>query len=240
MGYNERGFAGDLDDNRAQESAKAASETDAPAGGSEGPPSAERGPSDANRDREWGTEDRSRPIFSDNTWDSSDWWDERDRRRRRLSLFARIWSWFGGRPRSEADAAAQLAEIAREAYELHTAYANQSTAHVASRLGYPELGGKSANDQLAYMRENWSEVSAQQAQSRANLGELAIAALERPGGTGHTAVVTPGRGATKPDGTFYPNVTGGGPASSRSDGTKTAADVWPMRDWRNVRYYEPR
>lgn len=246
MAYNERGHAGDLDSNRAAPGAGA------PGGGSEGQPVAGRDPSSADHDQTptesasgGGLSDenrsgRARSASSDSTWDSSDWWDDPYRRRRRLSLFARIRSWFGGRRGSEARPAAQLAEIAREAYELHTGYANQATAHVAARLGYPELGGKSANEQVAYMREKWSEVDARAAQDLANLGELVVAGRERPGGTGHTGVVTPGQGAAQPDGTFYPNVTAGGPASSRSDGTKTAADVWPARDWRNVRYYKPR
>jgi hypothetical protein len=249
MAYNDRGHAGDLDDNTAQESAKAAPDADAA-----GTPIAARDPGDANRDRERSADSgsggaepgvasrSSRAGPFPDTQSDTDWlyWDDRYRRRRRFSLLARVWSWFGGgTSESRGRTAAELREIAREAYTLHREFAHQSTAHVAAHCGYAELSGLSANEQVAFMKEHWREAGAREAQDLANGGELAIAGLERSGGTGHTAVVTPGEGATKPDGNFYPSVTGGGPASARSDGSKTAADVWPARDWRAVRYYTP-
>ena len=97
-----------------------------------------------------------------------------------------------------------------------------------------------ANDQVAYMEENWQEVSASDAQRLANDGELVVAGLQNASGSGHTAIVVPGSGAKKPDGNFYPNVSGGAsnPAGF-SDGTRTAGDVWGTKVRGQVKYYRP-
>ena len=135
--------------------------------------------------------------------------------------------------------ATQLVALAREGYDLHPHYGNQSVAHVAERMGFIDLGGKMAYEQLAYMRENWSTLDARAAQARANAGGLVVAGS---GGTAQaqTAVVTPGPGATGPDGGFYPNVTCGGLGNARSDGSRTVADVWPVNERAAVEYFAPR
>jgi hypothetical protein len=112
-------------------------------------------------------------------------------------------------------------------------------SHVAERFGITELSGIPANDQVAYMQQNWSKVDARTAQALANNGSLAIAGLATPD-QGHTAIATPGAGAIKPDGRFYPNVTCGGPADRRSDGSRTAGDVWAPSDRGNVEYFVPK
>jgi len=248
MAYNERGHAGDLDDRSGAESAAAhelahEADTRAGEGGGQAGERDDRSSGGGDAGPGWRDSETDRSIF--------DRGDEEPRTGRRRSLFGRLaealGSLFGtsssdawhdtapGRGRS----AAELARVAREAFGLHPDYGNQSTAHVAAHYGQDELTGKSANEQVEHMRERWREVSARAAQDLANRGELAVAGLERPGGTGHTAVVTPGEGATH-DGDFYPHVTCGGPRAARSDGTKTAADVWPARHRQQVRYYTPR
>lgn len=135
--------------------------------------------------------------------------------------------------------AGQLARLAREGHDLHPHYCNQSVAHVTERLGIDGLDGKQAGEQVAYMRLNWGTVGARAAQDRANAGALVVAGLDGPGQV-HTAIVTPGPGTTTPDGEFYPNVTCGGPLNARSDGSRTAADVWPPSDRGRVQYFVPR
>ena len=54
---------------------------------------------------------------------------------------------------------------------------------------------------------------------------------------GHVAVVYPGLGAVKAD-RFFPNVIGGAMnPKARSDGSKTAGDVWNRTDRLRVKYY---
>ncbi|MGE0425719.1 MAG: hypothetical protein AB7O88_25895 [Reyranellaceae bacterium] len=134
--------------------------------------------------------------------------------------------------------AAQLVALAREGFDLHPHYGNQSVAHVAERMGFTDLGGKMAYEQLAYMRENWGTIDAREAQARANAGGLVVAGSGGPA-QAQTAVVTPGPGVTGPDGGFYPNVTCGGLGNARSDGSRTVADVWPVNERAAVEYFEP-
>src|SRR5689334_11151763 len=113
--------------------------------------------------------------------------------------------------------AEQLARLAREGHDLHPSYCHQSVAHVTDRLGIAGLGSKPADQQVAYMRQNWTTIDAKSAQDQANQGFVVVAGLA-DAGMAHTAIVTPGAGSTKMDGAFYPNVTCGGPANARSDG----------------------
>jgi len=130
----------------------------------------------------------------------------------------------------------QLARLAREGHDLHPSYCHQSVAHVTDRLGIAGLGGKPADQQVAYMRQNWTTVDARAAQDQANQGFVVVAGLA-DAGMAHTAIVTPGAGSTKLDGAFYPNVTCGGPANARSDGSRTAGDVWSPLSRDNVEYF---
>ena len=136
-------------------------------------------------------------------------------------------------------AAARLSALAREGHDLHQSYGNQSVAHVAEGLGVAALSGKMAYEQVAYMRENWSTLDARSAQERANAGGLVVAGSNGPV-QAQTAIVTPGPGATAPDGAFYPTVTCGGLGNARSDGSRTVADVWPPATRSSVAYFVPR
>jgi hypothetical protein len=107
---------------------------------------------------------------------------------------------------------------------------------VAAAYGHSELSNLDANHQVDHMQSHWLEISALHAQGVANGGGLAIAGCANPAGHGHTAVVTPGQGAYH-GGNFTPNVTGGGTMAGRSDGTRTAGDVW--RANADVHYYTP-
>ncbi len=130
----------------------------------------------------------------------------------------------------------QLARLAREGHDLHPGYCHQSVAHVTERLRIAGLGGKPADQQVAYMRQNWTTIDARAAQERANQGDVVVAGLA-DAGMAHTAIVTPGPGSTKLDGAFYPNVTCGGPTNARSDGSRTAGDVWSPLSRDNVEYF---
>lgn len=138
------------------------------------------------------------------------------------------------RPTSE-----RLRSLAKEGYELHQPYCSQSVSHVAEGYGITELSGMPANEQVAYMQQNWSRVEGRTAQALANNGSLVIAGLAAAD-QGHTAVATPGAGAIKQDGKFYPNVTCGGPPDRQSDGTRTAGDVWIPSDRSKVEYFVPK
>lgn len=142
----------------------------------------------------------------------------------------------------ELDPKAQQLKDTSVAAARNNRYAcNQSTAAVADAYGHNELDGKDANGQVAYMNDNWKTVSAQEAQERANRGELVVAGLANDGGHGHVAVVTPGSGAVAPDENFYPQVTGGAMNQQYgySEGEKTAGQVWSRSDRGNVQYYVP-
>jgi hypothetical protein len=132
--------------------------------------------------------------------------------------------------------AEQLTRLARDGHDLHPDYCHQSVAHVTDRLGIAGLSGIPADQQVAYMRQNWSTVDARAAQDQANQGFVVIAGLA-DAGMAHTAIVTPGSGSTKLDGAFYPNVTCGGPSNARSDGSRTVGDVWSPLSRDNVQYF---
>ncbi len=149
-------------------------------------------------------------------------------------VFGRDDDGFVTRPTSE-----RLRDLAKEGYDLHQPYCHQSVAHVAERYGFTSLSGVPASEQVAYMQRNWSRVDGRTAQALANNGSLAIAGLAAAD-QGHTAIATPGAGTIKPDGKFYPNVTCGGPLNRRSDGSRTAGDVWTPADRGNVEYFVPR
>lgn len=153
-------------------------------------------------------------------------------------FFRRLFGMRDEEPAGSADAT-RLAALAREGHDLHPHYGNQSVAHVAERLGYGELVGKMAYEQMAYMRDNWNRIDARAAQSQANAGLLVVAGSGGPA-QAQTAVVTPGPGATGPDGGYYPNVTCGGLGTARSDGSRTVADVWPVNERTAVEYFVPR
>jgi len=141
-------------------------------------------------------------------------------------------------PAAAADA---LGNLANQALANNPDNCSGSVAEVASGMGNQELSGLDANGQVSYMEQNWTQVSAEDAQKMANKGELVVAGLAVPGEHGHTAVVVPGSGATKPDGKFYPNVEGGASnPAGKSDGTKTAGDVWNTKVRGNVGYYAPK
>jgi hypothetical protein len=188
--------------------------------------------------------DRGRSSWHDDSrsgYSSHDDWDDRYRRSySSWSLWGFIRRLFGmgddvqtapGRLTPD-----DLARLAREGHDLHPSYCHQSVAHVTDRLGIAGLGGKPADQQVAYMRQNWSTIDARAAQDRANQGGLVIAGLA-DAGMAHTAIVTPGSGSTKMEGTFYPNVTCGGPPNARSDGSRTAGDVWSPLSRDNVEYF---
>lgn len=185
-------------------------------------------------------------LYDDNrshyTRDSD--WDDRYRQQSpSWSLWASIRRLFGmgdGGPVAPGQlTGADLARLAREGHDLHAGYCHQSVAHVTDRLGIAGLGGKSADQQVAFMRQNWSTIDAREAQNRANQGGLVIAGLA-DAGMAHTAIVTPGAGSTTMEGSFYPNVTCGGAGNARSDGSRTAGDVWSPLSRDNVQYFVPR
>lgn len=171
-------------------------------------------------------------------------WDDRYRRQTPgwtlWGFIRRLFGWDSGAPVAPGQlTGADLARLAREAHDLHAGYCHQCVAHVADRLGIAGLGGKPADQQVAYMRQNWSTIDARDAQDRANQGGLVIAGLA-DAGMAHTAIVTPGAGTTKMDGAFYPHVTCGGPPNARSDGSRTVGDVWSPLSRDNVQYFVPR
>lgn len=191
--------------------------------------------------------DRGRSSWHDDSssaYHSRDDWDDGHRRSySSRSLWGFIRRLFGmddgvavGQGRLTAD---QLARLAREGHDLHPSYCHQSVAHVTDRLGIAGLGGKPADQQVAYMRQNWTTIDSRAAQERANQGGLVVAGLA-DAGMAHTAVVTPGFGSTTMEGSFYPNVTCGGPPNARSDGSRTAGDVWSPLSRDNVEYFVAR
>lgn len=109
----------------------------------------------------------------------------------------------------------------------------------AYKRGYPGSTGKyrelDANGMTRWLREQgqeygWVRVTAEQAQAAANLGIPAIAALEKPGGIGHMAMVRPGE--------YHPTL---GPtiaqAGSRNFTTGTAAEGFGQNNLHRVEYY---
>ncbi|MBP7805064.1 MAG: hypothetical protein KA052_02465 [Candidatus Pacebacteria bacterium] len=112
------------------------------------------------------------------------------------------------------------------------------TETYAELFGHPELKGMLANEQVAYMKGHWHVVDAQTAKKMAEAGHLVIAGLKEKG-HGHTIAVVGGSGETK-DGIFYPNVEGGGMSrGGRSDGSKTAGDVFKAKNRAQVQYFTP-
>lgn len=112
------------------------------------------------------------------------------------------------------------------------------TETYAELFGHPELKGMLANEQVAYMRDHWHIVDARTAKKMAEAGHLVIAGLKEKG-HGHTIAVVEGSGETK-DGIFYPNVEGGGMGrGGRSDGSKTAGDVFKASNRAHVQYFTP-
>ena len=146
-----------------------------------------------------------------------------------------------------ADPAKNLKDAADSAYNGFEDNCSGSVADVASRLGYDELNDKNAKEQVSYMKDNWEPVDAKQAQDLANKVELVVAGLINPDGDSHVATVVPGDGKVAPDGNFYPLVQGGGSQKGRSDGTRTAGEVWPADPKKYpeynrtlVKYYTPK
>ncbi|MEO5686002.1 MAG: hypothetical protein ABIR54_01475 [Burkholderiaceae bacterium] len=131
-----------------------------------------------------------------------------------------------------------LQRAALRAYTLHPDFCHQSTAEVADQFGHPELDGQSANDQVATMRSTWREVDGARAAVLATRGVLVIAGLAAPANAGHTAVVVPGQPAMS-DRKPYPRVCGGGLPMRRSDGSRSAADTWTLKERPQVRYFTP-
>ncbi len=131
-----------------------------------------------------------------------------------------------------------LRELALRAYTLHPDACHQSTAEVAHQFGHAELDGRTANAQVAVLREQWREVDGAQADALAERGVLAIAGLAGEGNAGHTAVVVAGRCVVVDD-KVYPSVCGGGLPMRRSDGSRTAAETWTIRERVKVRYFTP-
>lgn len=227
MAYSEGGYESDVQ--KSDDSSNASS-------GSQEPVTASDSGSDSSRSS-W-RDDSSSGYTSYNDWD--------DRNRRSYSS----WSLWGairrlfGMDSGEAPGpgtltADQLARLAREGHDLHPSYCHQSVAHVTDRLGIAGLGGKPADQQVAYMLQNWSTIDARAAQDQANQGFVVVAGLA-DAGMAHTAIVTPGAGSTKLDGAFYPHVTCGGPGNARSDGSRTAGDVWSPLSRDNVQYFVAR
>jgi hypothetical protein len=121
---------------------------------------------------------------------------------------------------SPADA---LKGVARAAAENNPTDCSASVAEVARAFEIGDLDDLGANQQIAYMRQNWSEVTANEAQNLANHGHLIVATKpgefipDGKGGTltdnrgnkvqarGQVAVVVPG----DLDQGRYPIVAGG-------------------------------
>lgn len=142
----------------------------------------------------------------------------------------------GGGYENPENAAKDLKDAADAAYKSNEDNCSGSVAGVASRLGYDDLNGKKAIDQVKHMEGNWETVDAKTAQDLANKGQLVVAGLINPDGDSHVTTVVPGDGKVAPDGKFYPNVEGGGSQNGRSDGTKTAGDVWPANPKKYPKY----
>ena len=181
----------------------------------------------------------TRPAF-DHDDDDGDWNGDGGRRaaRRRGGLFGAIRRFFGMTSADE-ERVAELRAAVRRARQLHPDVGHQCTAEVAAQFGRAELEGAGANAQVATMRARWRTVDAEAAADLAERGRLVVAGLEGEGNGGHTAVVVPGPGATH-DGRFYPNVAGGGLPFRRSDGSRSAAEVWTSAERARVRYFTPR
>ena len=158
--------------------------------------------------------------------------------RRRGGLVGAIRRFFGMTGADE-ERVADLRAAVRRARQLHPDVGHQCTAEVAAQLGRAELDGLSANQQVATMRARWREVGAQAAADLAERGRLVVAGLDGAGGSGHTAIVVPGPGTTQ-GGRFFPNVAGGGLPLRRSDGSRSAGEVWTAAERGRVRYFTPR
>jgi hypothetical protein len=137
------------------------------------------------------------------------------------------------------DHAQQLVSATQAAYSNHQSNCSGSVAEAALHaFGITQLD-MVANQQYAFLSQNWRSITAVEAQAMANGGHFCVAAWRSPDPQkepGHTAVVTPGT-VTIHHGEYYPHVTGGGGAGGRSDGTKTADQVFGSR---HVEYFAPR
>ncbi|MBX3500733.1 MAG: hypothetical protein KF889_14895 [Alphaproteobacteria bacterium] len=243
MAYSESGYESDLQSAETADSASSSSSDGEPArfAESDDPPTRT---DDSDRTGIWRDDSASRTLYT-NDRD----WNEPYARAPSLANQGPFWALrrffrrlFGAPEEAlPVDAAAtHLAALARESLALHPHYGNQSVAHVAERMGFDELGGKMAYEQVDHMRQHWSTLAdSQAAQQHANAGGLVVAGS---GGSAqaHTAIVVPGPGATAPDGAFYPNVACGGLGEMRSDGSRTVADVWPPSSRGEVEYFAPR
>ena len=106
-----------------------------------------------------------------------------------------------------------------------------------------------ANDLIEWMEENWEPVDgAEEAQRQADNGELVVAGLAVPDGTGHVAVVVAGPGE-ECDGKTWPNVAGGAAGTEQavevsgrpySEGGNSMCDAWRESQRAQVKFYKPR
>lgn len=174
-------------------------------------------------------------IYEDDDWDGG---SGRRAPARRGGVFGAIRRFFGMAGADE-ERVVELQAAVRRARQLHPEVGHQCTAEVAAQFGHPELDGLSANQQLATLRAHWRRVDASAAADLAGRGRLVVAGLENESGSGHTAVVVPGPGATH-EGRFYPNVAGGGLPFRRSDGSRNAGEVWTPKERGRVAYFTPR
>ncbi|AKT38166.1 type VI secretion system Vgr family protein [Chondromyces crocatus] len=100
--------------------------------------------------------------------------------------------------------------------------------------------GQADGAQAQALREQgmaWEAVTREEATTYANQGDLVVAGLRNPTGSGHVAVVVPGDGRRAGDGETYPFVSGGGSRYGASDGSRTSGEVWNRTDRSNVEYY---
>jgi hypothetical protein len=114
-------------------------------------------------------------------------------------------------PNNPEQSADRLKKVALRAANEHPLDCAKSVATAAEMYGIHDLPPKNANNQIAYMRENWRKVSADEAIQLANQGIFVVAGMtgkELKDTHGHLAVVAPGGGIKKGN-HEYPALIGG-------------------------------
>jgi hypothetical protein len=138
-------------------------------------------------------------------------------------------------PLSPSAEATKLKEYVDKALEAHPDSCNLSTNAVAEKLGINDLKGKTASEQVEYMKKNWKTISHSDAQDSANNGKLAVAGYGE-----HTAVVIPGNEVIGNDKNSYPMIEGGASNTPYiSYGDKHVGEVWSRTERNNVKYFSP-
>ena len=168
------------------------------------------------------TQEKDNEIYGEGNSYSAEYWQYDARLGRRwnedpvdvpsfspYSCFANNPIWFSDvYGDSAVNNASKITEAATNAVNKVIASDNNETTPAKCNIGVnnafkeitgsSELGGKKANDMYDYMSssDNFEPIDISKAQEAANNGEVVIAAYKSSSGSGHVALVVPGKAAT--------------------------------------------